>query len=45
LPEHLQWLDEMSEIELSAAHNFLQNDKIRDRLFGGTLNTIENHRI
>jgi aryl-alcohol dehydrogenase-like predicted oxidoreductase len=43
--EHLQRLDEVSQIELGFPHDFLQNDVIRDRLFGGTFNTIENHRI
>lgn len=44
-PAHLQPLDEVSKIELGFSHNFLQNDAIRDRLFGGIFNTIENHRI
>ncbi|MEH2468156.1 aldo/keto reductase [Nostoc sp.] len=44
LPEHLQRLDEVSQIELGFPHDFLQNDVIRDRLFGGTFNSIENHR-
>ncbi len=44
-PEHLQRLDEVSQIELGFPHDFLQNNDIRDRLFGGTFNTIENHRI
>ncbi|MEH1888585.1 MAG: aldo/keto reductase [Nostoc sp.] len=43
-PEHLQRLDEVSQIELGFPHDFLQNDVIRDRLFGGTFDTIENHR-
>ncbi|MEH2393227.1 MAG: aldo/keto reductase [Nostoc sp.] len=43
-PEHLQRLDEVSKIELGFPHDFLQNDVIRDRLFGGTFDTIENHR-
>ena len=52
LPEHLQRLNEVSQIELGFPHDFLHNDVIRDacgglrlRLFGGTFNTIENHRI
>ena len=45
LPEHLQRLNEVSQIELGFPHDFLHNDDIRDRLFGGTFNTIENHRI
>ncbi|MEH1942261.1 MAG: aldo/keto reductase [Nostoc sp.] len=44
-PEHLQRLNEVSQIELGFPHDFLHNDVIRDRLFGGTFNTIENHRI
>ncbi|WGV25534.1 aldo/keto reductase [Halotia branconii] len=44
-PEHLQRLDEVSQIELGFPHDFLQSDMIRDRLFGGTYNTIDNHRI
>ncbi|MDZ8224389.1 aldo/keto reductase [Nostoc sp. ChiVER01] len=44
-PEHLQQLNEVSQIELGFPHDFLHNDVIRDRLFGGTFNTIENHRI
>ncbi|MEH2047917.1 aldo/keto reductase [Nostoc sp.] len=44
-PEHLQRLDEVSQIELGFPHDFLHSDMIRDRLFGGTFNTIENHRI
>ncbi|MFN6477340.1 aldo/keto reductase [Nostoc sp. DedQUE07] len=44
-PEHLQRLDEISQIELGFPHDFLYNDVIRDRLFGGTFNTIKNHRI
>ncbi|MEH2314869.1 MAG: aldo/keto reductase [Nostoc sp.] len=43
-PEHLQRLNEVSQIELGFPHDFLQNDVIRDRLFGGTFDTIENHR-
>jgi aryl-alcohol dehydrogenase-like predicted oxidoreductase len=43
-PEHLQRLNEVSNIELGFPHDFLQNDTIRDRLFGGTYNSIDNHR-
>jgi aryl-alcohol dehydrogenase-like predicted oxidoreductase len=42
-PEHLQRLNEVSQIELGFPHDFLQNDMIRDRLFGGTFDTIDNH--
>lgn len=42
-PEHLQRLNEVSQIELGFPHDFLKNDDIRDRLFGGTFNTIDNH--
>ncbi|MEH1845335.1 MAG: aldo/keto reductase [Nostoc sp.] len=43
-PEHLQRLNEVSQIELGFPHDFLHNNVIRDRLFGGTFNTIDNHR-
>ena len=43
-PEHLQRLDEVSQIELGFPHDFLQSDVIHERLFGGTFDTIENHR-
>jgi aryl-alcohol dehydrogenase-like predicted oxidoreductase len=42
-PEHLQRLNEVSKIELGFPHDFLQNDTIRDRLYGGTYNSIDNH--
>jgi aryl-alcohol dehydrogenase-like predicted oxidoreductase len=42
--EHLRLLDEVSKIELGFPHDFLQNDTIRDRLFGGTFSAIDNHR-
>jgi aryl-alcohol dehydrogenase-like predicted oxidoreductase len=42
--EHLQRLNEVSEIELGFPHDFLHSEMIRDRLFGGTFSTIENHR-
>ncbi|MCC5636624.1 aldo/keto reductase [Nostoc sp. CHAB 5844] len=44
-PEHLQRLHEVSQIELGFPHDFLQNDAIRDRLFGGTFHAIDNHHI
>lgn len=43
-PEHLQRLNEVSQIDLGFPHDFLSNDTIRDRLYGGTFNTIDNHR-
>lgn len=42
-PEHLQRLNEVSQIELGFPHDFLHNDMIRDRLFGGTFSAIDNH--
>ncbi|MBD2595401.1 aldo/keto reductase [Nostoc spongiaeforme FACHB-130] len=42
-PEHLQRLNKVSQIELGFPHDFLQ--LIRDRLFGGTFNAIDNHRL
>jgi aryl-alcohol dehydrogenase-like predicted oxidoreductase len=41
--EHLQRLNEVSGIELGFPHDFLQNDTIRDRLYGGTYNALDNH--
>ncbi len=43
-PEHLQRLNEVSQIELGFPHDFLGSDLIRDRLFGGTFDAIDNHR-
>ena len=43
-PEHLQRLNEVSQIELGFPHDFLKNDMIRDRLYGGTFKAIDNHR-
>ncbi|MEP0858781.1 aldo/keto reductase [Trichocoleus sp. DQ-U1] len=43
-PEHLQRLSEVSQIDLGFPHDFLSNDTIRDRLYGGTFNLIDNHR-
>lgn len=44
-PEHLQRLNEVSQIELGFPHDFLGSDMIRDRLFGGTFDSIKNHRL
>lgn len=44
-PEHLQRLNEVSQIELGFPHDFLSNDTIRDRLFGGTFDAIKNHHL
>jgi len=43
-PEHLQRLNEISGIELGFPHDFLGNEVIRDRLYGGTFQSIDNHR-
>lgn len=43
-PEQLQRLNQASQIELGFPHDFLSNDVIRDRLYGGTFNFIDNHR-
>ena len=42
--EQLQRLNEVSQIELGFPHDFLTSEMIRDRLFGGTFNDIDNHR-
>lgn len=43
-PDHLKRLDQVSQIELGFPHDFLTNDTIRERLFGGMFEQIENHR-
>ena len=43
-PEHLQRLNEVSQIELGFPHDFLQSEMIHERLFGGTFSAIDNHR-
>jgi diketogulonate reductase-like aldo/keto reductase len=43
-PAQLQHLNEVSQIELGVPHDFLSRDTIRDRLYGGTFNTIDNPR-
>lgn len=40
-PEQLQRLNEVSKIEPGFPHDFLANDMIRDRLFGGTYGDLE----
>jgi aryl-alcohol dehydrogenase-like predicted oxidoreductase len=44
-PEHLQRLHDVSKIDLGFPHEFLQNQVIRDRLFGGTFSSIDNHHV
>lgn len=43
--EHLQRLNEVSQIDLGFPHDFLQKAAVRDRLFAGTFSTIDNHRL
>lgn len=43
--EQLQRLNEASQIDLGFPHDFLSSDMIHDRLFGGTFNSIDNHRL
>jgi aryl-alcohol dehydrogenase-like predicted oxidoreductase len=43
-PEHLQRLNEVSQIELGFPHDFLQGDTIRNVVYGGTYSAIDNHR-
>ncbi len=40
-PEHLQRLHDMSQIELGFPHDFLSNNTIRERLFGGMFSALE----
>lgn len=41
--EQMEKLSEASKIELGFPHNFLESDNIRDIIFGGTYNKIDNH--
>ena len=41
--EQLAKLNEASKIDLGFPHNFLSSDNIRDIVFGGTYNKIDNH--
>ena len=42
--EHLQRLDAASAIELGFPHDFLASDGIRDLVYGGMYDQIDNHR-
>ncbi len=42
--EHLKRLDDVSRIDLGFPHNFLDQDTIRDFVYGGTYDRIHNHR-
>lgn len=42
--EQLQRLNQVSQIELGFPHDFLANDSVRNNLFGGTYNLIDQHR-
>ncbi len=41
--EQIAKLNEASKIDLGFPHNFLSSDNIRDLVFGGTYNKIDNH--
>jgi hypothetical protein len=41
--EQIAILNEASKIDLGFPHNFLSSDNIRDIVFGGTYNKIDNH--
>jgi aryl-alcohol dehydrogenase-like predicted oxidoreductase len=43
-PEQMQRLNEVSQIELGFPHDFLGREAIRDRLFGGAFDSIDNPR-
>ena len=42
---HLARLDEVSRTEPGFPHDFLESDPIRDIVFGGTYDRIDNHRL
>lgn len=43
--EHLNRLNEVSKIDLGFPHEFLQADFVRDLVYGGTFDKIDNHRV
>jgi len=42
--EHIQRLNDVSVIEPGFPNNFLENENIRDIIYGGTFSKIDNHR-
>ena len=42
--EHLQHLNDVSQIELGFPHDFLAEDGVRDLVFAGTYAQLDNHR-
>jgi aryl-alcohol dehydrogenase-like predicted oxidoreductase len=40
----IQRLNEISAIELGFPHDFLQTDGVKDVLYGGTFQQLDNHR-
>ena len=43
--EHLTKLNEASKIDLGFPHEFLNGDSVKDIIFGGTQDMIDNHRV
>jgi len=43
-PEHMKRLGEASAIDLGFPHDFLAGNEVRDLVYGGTFNQIDNHR-
>jgi len=41
---HLQRLEEVSRVEPGFPHDFLASENIRDLVFGGSFDRIDNHR-
>lgn len=41
---HMERLDAVSAFDLGFPHDFLANDPVRDNIFGGTQDMIDNHR-
>lgn len=42
--EHMEQLNAVSAVELTFPHEFLRSDGVKDVLFGGTFNQVENHQ-
>lgn len=42
--EQIQQLDTVSQIELGFPHNFFQADMVKNFVYNGTFDKIDNHR-
>jgi len=42
--QHLEALDNVSQIELSFPHDFLEYEEVRSTVYGNTFSLVDNHR-